>query len=563
MKENERPLEKKNPAPKEGTSRLEREWLTDPSPTEIRHASHDLNVKQTESTEAGSSSREKRLEKLLSITGRISQVLELTPLLDQILDAVLEISNCQQGILLLANSDGRLEFVAGRDRNHKNLTSDGVQISHSLATQAFDTSRPVWEDNLQKGGRIDYKPGESISRLSLETVICVPLVGPHGTVGVLYLDSQLPGQLEKNEDLSLLKSFASQATIAIENARLHSQTATQRDSLALENSVLRREVEQICTFDNIIGQSAPMKQLFHVMERVLEVSTPVLIIGDTGTGKELIAKALHYHGSRAGGPFVPANCGAMSDTLMWSTLFGHRRGSFTGAIEDKAGLFELANQGSLFLDEIGELPLSIQAALLRALQDGVITRLGEEQRPRKVDTRLLYATHRNLEDMVAQGKFREDLYYRLNVIKLTVPPLRERGEDLRLLCENIHQRLSISMKRQIGPIPPETYRLLYSYAWPGNVRELENKLERAALLADPGSPLGPHLFPELKGSLASTVGDYQGETLREKLESAERGILEDELSKVEWNISNCARHLRCTRQHLHNRIRKLKINRPR
>jgi transcriptional regulator with GAF, ATPase, and Fis domain len=376
------------------------------------------------------------------------------------------------------------------------------------------------------------------------------------------LDSKKPGQVAK-EDLSLLKSFASQATIAIENARLHGHMATQRDSLALENSVLRREMEQTYAFDNIIGQSGPMKQLFHVMERVLEVSTPVLIIGETGTGKELIAKAIHYHGSRADAPFVPANCGAMSDTLMWSTLFGHRRGSFTGAIEDKAGLFELANQGSLFLDEIGELSLNIQAALLRALQDGVITRLGEEQRPRQIDTRLLYATHRNLEEMVAQGKFREDLYYRLNVIKLEVPPLRERGEDLRLLCEHYHQKLTKQMNRELGPIPPDTYRLLYSYSWPGNVRELENKLERAALLADPGAPLGSSLFPELRGNVAGAGVDFQGKTLREKLDNAERGILEEELGKADWNISRCARNLNCTRQHLHNRIKKLRINRPR
>ncbi|MBD3334207.1 MAG: GAF domain-containing protein, partial [Candidatus Eisenbacteria bacterium] len=372
--------------PTEGLSRLEREWLASGPPQEAEDREDRLPSPPAHET------REEQLRSLLSLTSRISQVLDLNPLLVQILDAVLEISGCDRAIIMLANSEGRLEFMAGRDRERQAMTAEDVQISHSLANRTYRSGRPVWEENLQDlEGKL---PGESISRLSLETVICLPMNGPHGVLGVLYLDSRSAGQLAR-EDLSILESFAFQATIAIENARLHQQVAKQRDSLALENTVLRREMEKTYAFDRIIGQSPPMKGLFNVMERVLDVTTPVLIVGETGTGKELIAKALHYHGPRSDGPFVPANCGAMSDTLLWSTLFGHRKGSFTGAIEDKAGLFELANQGSLFLDEIGELSPTIQAALLRVLQDGVISRLGEEQRPRRIDVRLLYATHRN------------------------------------------------------------------------------------------------------------------------------------------------------------------------
>jgi Nif-specific regulatory protein len=529
----------------EGLTRLEREWLTAPAP----------DVSEMTTTEA--SRRVARLEALLQVTSRISRFLEIGPLLDQILDAVLEISKCDRAFILLADEEGRLHFVSGRDRERNQVTLEQAEISFSRAQRAFRSGRPVWDEGLGERART----GESIDRLSLETVICLPLLGSEQALGVLYLDSRTPGELLRSEDLPIMEAFAGQAAIAVEKARLHEQVARQRDTLALENTVLRREVEQAVAFDNIVGRSPPMRKLFALMERVKDVDTPVLIVGETGTGKDLIAKAIHFHGHRAQGPFVPANCGAMSEQLDLSTLFGHRKGAFTGAIEDKAGLFELANEGTLFLDEIGELAPSIQTALLRVLQDGVITRLGEEHRPRRVDVRLIYATNRNLEEMVRAGRFREDLFYRLNVIRLEVPPLRERGEDIRLLAEHFRRTLSEKLKRPVGPITKETYRLFYDYSWPGNVRELEKLMERAIVLADPGAPLTPDLFDEIAPQARRRASRYAG-GLKDRLLAAEKEILEEALEACGWNVSECARRLGCTRQHLHNRMRRLRIQRP-
>jgi Nif-specific regulatory protein len=392
-------------------------------------------------------------------------------------------------------------------------------------------------------------------------VICLPLVGVRGSIGVLYLDSRGLATLRMTEDLPLLEAFASQATIAVENARLHAQLATQRDTLEQENKTLRQEVKRVFAFENIVGESTPMRRLFQLMERVKDVNTPVLIQGETGTGKELIARALHYEGHRKGGPFIVVNCGAIAETLMWSTLFGHKKGSFTGAVEDKFGLFELANGGTLFLDEVGELSLELQVALLRAVDDRTITRLGEDDRPRTIDIRFIYATNRDLKEMVDEGTFREDFYYRLNVFRLDTPPLRERGEDLRLIVERVLKSLFKEMGKSPSRIAPETYQLFYSYRWPGNVRQLKNELERAAVLIDPGEVIGPRLFAHLVGARPS-ARIFEGTTLREKLEASERTVLEEELGNSKWNISKCARRLECTRQHLHNRIRKLGIVRP-
>jgi transcriptional regulator with PAS, ATPase and Fis domain len=261
---------------------------------------------------------------------------------------------------------------------------------------------------------------------------------------------------------------------------------------------------------------------------------------------------------------MAANCGArMNDDLWWSKLFGHKKGSFTGAISDKPGLFELAHEGTLFLDEVAELSPSLQASLLRALTDGIISRLGEDERLRRVDVRLISATNRNIEQMVESGDFREDLYFRLNVIKLDVPPLRERGDDIRLLVEHFLSKISAKLGLQKPRLSPDSYSLIYAYPWPGNVRELENALEQALVLADPGGPIGPERFPKLLDKGAKSVRRFEGRDLKEKIEAAERTILSEELDLSGWNISQCARRLGCTRQHLHNRIRKLRLKRPR
>lgn len=499
-----------------------------------------------------------RWEQLLDVTRRISQSLNLTDLMDQILDAVLDISRFERGFVLLDNAEeGRLDYVAGRDKTRTTIPREAAKYSYSIASDVFSKRRGVFKDGL------DLPRSESINLLELDAIICLPLLGKRGGVGVLYLDSKNPGLLKKAEDQTLLEAFASQAAIAIENAQLHEEVEKQRDSLATENMFLRQEVKQAVAFENIVGQSEPMKKLFHAMDRFSDYGKPVLILGETGTGKDLIAKALHFHSSRRDGPYMKAVLTALSGDLVWSALFGHKKGAFTGAIEDKTGYFELADGGTLFLDEAGDLSPRVQVALLEVLDHGKINRLGEEDHPRWVDVRLISATHRDLQEMVKENKFREDLYFRLKGMQLDVPPLRDRGDDIRLICEHYLTKLAEEFKQPRNRLTPEAYRLIFGYRWPGNVRELIYAIERAVVQAGPGVPLGPSHFPDLAPPAGESDKGFSAEgTLKQKLEAAEKIILKGELEKFGWNISRCASSLDCSRQHLHNRIRRLGIQRP-
>ncbi len=259
--------------------------------------------------------------------------------------------------------------------------------------------------------------------------------------------------------------------------------AEERESLRRENRALRQEIRRESMFDEILAKSAPMQAIFKTIAKVADYKTTALITGESGVGKELVARAIHNRSSRRGGPFVAVNCGAIPEPLLESELFGYRRGAFTDAVSDKAGLFEQADGGTLLLDEIGELPLSLQVKLLRVLQEETIRRLGDTK-DTKVDIRILAATHRDLSAETKAGRFREDLYYRINVLAIPIPPLRERREDIPLLCEHFVARNNARFGMNIRGIDPEARRLLLEYGWPGNVRELENTIERAMVLCE-------------------------------------------------------------------------------
>ncbi len=268
----------------------------------------------------------------------------------------------------------------------------------------------------------------------------------------------------------------------------------EREQLYRENQELRRAMDRERSFDDIIGQSEPMKKIFQTITKIAPHRTNVLLTGESGTGKELLARAIHRNSDRRRGPLVPVNCGAIPEQLLETELFGHMKGSFTGAIKDHAGLFEQAHEGTLFLDEIGDLPLALQVKLLRAIEEGEIRRVGDT-RSRSVDVRLVVATGVDLAQAVAEGRFREDLYYRLDVIHIHVPPLRERREDITLLLEHFVDRCSRAHGCAQRRVEPDALRLLLAYAWPGNVRELENVVERSVLLCD-GETIGIRDFPD-------------------------------------------------------------------
>ena len=281
----------------------------------------------------------------------------------------------------------------------------------------------------------------------------------------------------------------------IDEVRINIQNALRSKNLETENRSLKKELTREYSFQNMIGNSPVMHQIFDLVKRVSSTPTNVLITGESGTGKEVVAKAIHYNGPLRDKPFVTVNCGAIPENLMESEMFGHKKGSFTGAVTDKSGLFEVADGGTLFLDEVGELPLSIQVKLLRAIQERVIRRVGATD-DMKVDVRIIAATNRNLEEMVSRGTFRQDLFYRLNVINIKTPSLRERREDIPLLANHFLRKYNERLGKTVGAISAEAMDVLKKYDYPGNVRELENMIERTVAL-ESGATVLPESLPPM------------------------------------------------------------------
>jgi Nif-specific regulatory protein len=395
-----------------------------------------------------------------------------------------------------------------------------------------------------------FQDRKSVRALSLRTVVALPILITSRVLGVLYIDSHSITHEVTNEDIALLEGFASQVAIALENARVHEALRDSKNRLEIENSNLRRALKEEFQYGLLVGRSPAMERVVELMGKVIPTQVSVLISGETGTGKELVARAIHMHGPRVEGNFIAVNCGALPEALLESELFGYKKGAFTGANEDRVGLFEAADNGTLFLDEVGEMPASLQVKLLRVLQDSQIRRVGDTV-TRKVNIRLIAATNRDLRTEVDAGRFRQDLFYRLNVVPVVLPPLRERGEDVLLLARHFLDLFTKQQQKQIPGMTLEARDLLLRHPWPGNVRELENAMARAVALADDGVALEPHLF----GLGASVARRWDGQhTLRETMEAVEAETIREALRQTESNVSRAARALGVSRQHLHNRM---------
>lgn len=333
--------------------------------------------------------------------------------------------------------------------------------------------------------------------------------------------------------------------------------AVERRRLRLQTTQLRRELEGVFGFDNIIGKSPPMRQLFHVLARAAELDLTVLISGETGTGKELVAHALHHASARKGQPFIPVNCGALPADLIESELFGHAKGSFTGATDARRGLFEEAAKGTIFLDEIGELPLHLQVKLNRALENREIRRVGESQ-SRRFEARVVAATHRDLRAEVAAGRFREDLFYRLNAFPIALPALRERSEDIPVLAQAFLERAAKQFGRELAVFDPETLRVLVGYPWPGNVRELQNAVERAVALTTGRTVVKESLPAELLASSPQSLPPAEQLArlpYREAIDIARERVSRDYLlallQEFAGNVTRAAERAGMERESLH------------
>jgi Nif-specific regulatory protein len=404
---------------------------------------------------------------------------------------------------------------------------------------------------------------ESIMGASIRSTIGVPLWRGEEIIGVLQADNRnAPGMLN-GSDVELLLVLASNASLAVANARLIKRLVLAEDRLQKENSFLKGREEKRRGGGSqveIIGKSEAMRKVIDHLDKVVDTRVTVLIEGETGTGKELIAAAVHYRSRRRDKLFVAQNCAALAESLLESELFGHKKGSFTGAVDEKKGLFEIADGGTLFLDEITETPMSLQSKLLRALQEGEIRPVGATS-PKHVNVRIVAATNRNLEEEVARGRFREDLYYRLKVFPIRLPPLRERRDDIPLIAAHFLARYCAEIGKPIGGFSQQAMELMTAYNWPGNVRELQNEVQRLVIQCDAGSFATPELLsPRIRQveGLVGRAGVAKG-TLKEMMDSVEKFFLIESLREHGNNKTNSAKTLGITREGLHKKLRQFGI----
>jgi Nif-specific regulatory protein len=410
---------------------------------------------------------------LLEISQTLNGILSMNELLSKVMDLAIETLNAERGFVLLSGEGGEDLKIAAARNMEKQDVKDLSQISQSVVRSVLEEKRPVLTHDATVDSR--FKGAESVRLHNIVSIMCVPLGVKERILGAIYVDSTRSKGVFTDEDLEFLTIFANQSSTMIENARLH-------ESVLDENVRLRGEVRKIYGERSIIGKSPKMVEFFDLLERVIDSDASVMLLGETGTGKELAARTVHYNGPRREKNFVPLYCGALPETLLESELFGAKKGAFTGAVRDREGLFEVAGGGTLFLDEVCDVSPPIQAKILRALQEGEFRRIGET-RVRRADVRVISATNKDIRKEVREGRFREDLYYRLNVISITLPPLRDRKEDIPLLADHFLKKYADKARKSMGGFTEEAIAALLAHDYPGNVREIENMIERAVLLA--------------------------------------------------------------------------------
>jgi Nif-specific regulatory protein len=393
-----------------------------------------------------------------------------------------------------------------------------------------------------------------LAKHNLRSLLIVPMTLREQLIGLIYLDYRKRDATFSDEDVRFVEALAAQAATAIDNVRL-------RADLEEELETLRWEVDSRFSFANIIGQSVKMQELFSLLQKVAATSVTVLIEGDSGTGKELVARAIHFNSSRKHARFIPQNCAALPEQLLESELFGHVRGAFTGALKEKGGLFEAADRGTFFLDEIADMPPALQVKLLRVLQDGEIRRVGATE-PIKVDVRIVAATNKSLEEEVKAGRFREDLFYRLNVVRMRMPVLRERRDDIPLLAQHFLDLFSDECGKSISGFTDHAMDLLVNYDWPGNVRELENEIQRAVALSKPRVPISAQSLSERFHSVEVAIKPPRPGvqlSLKDMVEGVERRVILQMLGEHKWNKSRTAEALGLSRQGLLKKIARLNL----
>jgi transcriptional regulator with GAF, ATPase, and Fis domain len=512
-------------------------------------------------------------------------------LFDLLVDALVELTRAERGFLLLSAEKGSERKVAAARNFDREAVRDALgKVSRTVERRAFESGDPVIVTDATADER--FSGMESVANLRLRSILCVPVRGREGPIGTIYLDNRFEEGVFEERQIPLIRAFADQAALAVENARLHEENASRLEDLTrakaeveelnrilaervakttvelqeVKGHVLREREEAPLKYSyaNIVGTSRRMQDVFHLLDKVTDSDVPVLIQGESGTGKELVARAIHFNGPRKDRPFVSENCAAIPETLLESELFGYAKGAFTGAVADKKGLFEVAVGGTLFLDEIGDMPLDMQKKLLRVLQEKEVRPVGGK-RTISVDVRILSASNQDLRRLVSEGKFREDLLYRLNVITVDLPPLRERTEDVPPIVERLLDEIAEATGTPRKTISEEAMMLLVRHRWPGNVRELRNEIRKAHALSDKvilplvlSDPV--RRAPPEAPSLPALGKTPLKEMVREVSESLERRAITEALQRTRGRKAQAARLLGISRPTLDAKLAYLRID---
>ena len=410
--------------------------------------------------------------RLFEFSSKLLGKYELNELLQELMDAVISVTNADKGFLILLENN-ELRVKVARNVKSENIDDAVTHLSDSIIAKVVKTKKPlIISDALNDD---EFSSSLSVIHLKLCSVMCAPLMDKESLMGLIYVGNDNVVELFEEQTLEVLTIFGAQASLIVKNALLINDLQLDRQNLKERLEAMR--------FGRIIGSCEVMRVVFKKVEKVATTDISVLITGETGTGKELIASEIHERSSRSKGPFVTINCGAIPENLLESELFGHVKGAFTGAVVNKRGKFHSADGGTLFLDEIGELPVALQVKLLRALQEKSVVRVGDT-RPEPVDIRVLAATNKDLDHEIKRGCFREDLYYRLNVVNIHLPPLRERGEDIMVIAKYLLSKFSEEFNAKVRGFSPNAAIGIKKYDWPGNIRQLENHIKKAVVLGD-------------------------------------------------------------------------------
>jgi Nif-specific regulatory protein len=505
-------------------------------------------------TAAAEARESRRLSTLLEVSQALSGTLNLKSALHRVLEVLAKHHGTVRSLVTLLQEHGELAVEAS-DGLDTPAHAVRYRVGEGIIGKVVETGRPIVVPRVSKEPAFLGRAAKRAELRNTElSFIAVPILVNRRPVGALGVDLKFNPDRDYDRSVQFYGIVASTIAQAVKIQRLVQE---DKKRLVDENTQLRQELKERYDFSSIIGTSGPVRQMYEQMAQVAAANTTVLIRGESGTGKEMVAHAIHYNSPRANKPFVKVSCAALPDSLIESELFGYEKGAFTGAETRRKGRFELAEGGTLFLDEIGDINLATQVKLLRVLQEREFERLGSTETI-KVNVRLIAATNKDIERAIAAGTFREDLYYRLNVFTIFVPPLRERKADLLLLVDHFLEKFSREHRKTIKRISTPAIDMLMSYHWPGNVRELENTLERAVLISEGQVIHGHHLPPSLQTAEAS--GTVTRVSLSDAVAGFEKDLIQDALKTTRGNRAKAARLLDTTERVLNYKVRKYGVD---